>query len=278
MIDNKIVREIEEFVFSKPRSMQEIAIHIKKSWRTADRYIQEIEKEFGTLSVRTFREGTRGALKIVYWASVEKLHSSVFQEKLEKELQIFKKKEDFSPFDIYQHVQEKNKKATIEKTDSENKTNLSELKEYLEKSEKQILSFSGNLSWINLKDKNTKIFSVIENLVKKRISIKILSRVDLASIKNIEKILSLNFKYGKELIEIRHIEQPLRSFIIDKKIARIKEIKEPTGKIHELNKKVFIFYTLKDKEWIEWLSRIFWKQFSNSIDAKKRIEELKNLR
>ena len=278
MLDPETIRNIESFIYAKPRSVQEIAHYIGKNWRTADRYINEIENDFGTISTRVFRKGTRGALKIVYWASIEKVHSSVFQEKLEKEIQIFKKKKDFSPFDIYQHVSEKNKKSTIERVDSEDKTNLNELKGHLEKAEKQILSFSGNLSWINLKNKDVEIFSVIENLVKKGISIKILSRVDLASIKNIEKILSLNFKYGKELIEIRHIEQPLRSFVIDKKIARIKEIKEPTGKIHELNKKVFIFYTLKDKEWIEWLSRMFWKLFSNSIDAKKRIEELKKLR
>ena len=114
--------------------------------------------------------------------------------------------------------------------------------------------------------------------MKKNISIKILCRVDLSSMWTIEKILSLNFKYGKELIEIRHCEQPLRALIIDNKILRLKEIKEPTGKTHELNKRTFIFYTIKDKEWVEWLSRIFWNLFSQSINARKRIEELKKLK
>jgi hypothetical protein len=94
---------------------------------------------------------------------------------------------------------------------------------------------------------------------------------------NIEKILSLNFKYGKEIIEIRHREQPLRAIIIDKKMFRMKEINDPTGKANELNKKIFVFYNIKDKEWTEWISRIFWRIFSSSINAGKRLEEMKKL-
>ncbi len=278
MFESAIIKKIEDFVYLKPRSIQEIAEHIGKSWRTADRYVERITNEFGTLAKRTFREGTRGALKIVYWASIEKASSSVFQEKLAKEIETFKRKEDFSAFDIFQHVPNKNKKASVERAESEDKTNLREFMGYLEKTEKHILSFTGNLSWINLKDKDCDFFSVIDGLIKKGVSIKVLSRVDMASLENIEKLLSLNFKYAKEAIEIRHCEHPLRALIIDNKILRLKEIKEPTGKIHELNKKIFIFYTIKEKEWIEWLSKIFWRMFSNSIDARKRVEELKKLK
>ncbi|MCX6711464.1 MAG: hypothetical protein NT139_00290 [Candidatus Woesearchaeota archaeon] len=278
MLNPTITKKIEDFVYAKPRSIQEIASYINKSWRTADRYIQEIEKEYGTITTRVFREGTRGALKIVYWASIEKIKGSIFQEKLAKEIETFKKKEDFSAFDIYQHVSDKNKIASLDQTEQETKTNLDELKYYLEKTQKQLLVLSGNLSWTNLKNNKVNVFSIIENLVKKNISIKIICRVDLASMENIEQILSLNFKYGKELIEIRHSTQPLRALVIDNKLIRLKEIKEPTDKIHELSKRLFIFYTIKDKEWVEWLTRIFWKMFSNSIDARKRIEELKKLK
>ncbi len=278
MLDNQIIKKVNDFVYSKPRSINEVAQHIGKNWRTADRYLDFISKEFGTISVRTFREGTRGALKIAYWSSIEKLSNSMFQEKLLKDIETFKRKEDFSAFDIFQHVDDKNKKVTIEKQKSEDKIDLSEFQNYLEKTEKQILIFSGNLSWINSKSNKIDLFNTVEKLVKNKTPIKIISRVDMASLENIEKILSLNFKYGKELIEIRHHEQPLRAFIIDNKIVRIKEIKEPTGKINELNKRVFIYYTIKDKEWVEWLSRIFWKIFNNSIDSKKRIEELRKLK
>jgi len=275
MLDSKTIKQIEDFVYLKPRSIQEIAQHLNKNWRTVDRYIQEIKESFGTIGTRTFREGTRGALKIVYWASIEKLNSSIFQEKLAEEIKTFKKKEDFSAFDIYQHIPDKEKTVTIK--NSEKETNLKEIKETLEKTQNQLLSFSGNLSWINLKNDTINLFEVLENLVKKNIKIKILCRVDIASVSNIEKVLSLNFKYGKELIEIRHSEHPIRAFIIDNKMMRIKEIKEPTGKINELNAKKFIFYTIKNNDWIEWISKIFWNIFSNSIDSKKRTQELKKI-
>lgn len=277
MLDTSIIRKINDFVYKQPRSVQEIAQFIGKNWRTADRYVQEIEKESGTIATRTFREGTRGALKIVYWASVEKLHSSIFQEKLAKEIETFKKKEDFSAFDIYQHVADEDKKASMEQSEKEAKTKLNELKECLEQTKKQITAFSGNLSWTNLKNNKVNVFNIIEGLVKKGVSIKILCRVDLASRTNIEKMLSLNYRYGKELVEIRHVEQPLRAIVFDKKVLRLKEIKEPTGKVNELNKKTFIFYTIKDKEWVDWSSRIFWKLFSKSMNANRRIEELKKI-
>jgi len=278
MLDNAIVKKIEDFVYSNPRSVQEIAAHIGKNWRTADRYVDRIAKEFGTISIKIFRGGTRGALKIVFWSSVEKVSSSIFQEQIEKEIINGKSKEDFSAFDIFQHVPNNSKKAVLEKAEVEDKTNLKELADYLEKAEKQVLLFSGNLSWINLKSKDFDFLSILNKLVKKGVIIKVLSRVDLTSFENTQTLLSLNFKNAKEMIEIRHREQPIRGLIIDNKILRIKEIKEPTGKAHELNKRTFIFYTIRDKSWVEWLSRIFWKMFSCSIDARKRIEELKNLK
>jgi len=278
MLDREIIKKIEDFVYLQPRSVQEISLHINKSWRTADRYISEIEKEFGTLSTKTFRKGTRGALKVVYWSSIEKRENSVFQEELSNQILSARKKEDFSAFDIFQHVPDKDKIAKIETAESEDSTNLKELKNYLLQAKKQLLIFSGNLSFINFQDKEINIFEVLEELVKKNISIKIISRVDLAGKENIEKMLSLNFKHGSENIEIRHKEHPLRAVIIDNKIIRLKEIKEPTGRKYELNKKLFIFYTLKNKEWTEWLSKIFWKIFSCSINANKRLIEMNKLK
>ncbi len=274
MLDSETIKKIEDFVYQKPRSIQEVSEHLGKNWRTVDRYIEEIGKSFGTISVRVFREGTRGALKVVYWSSVEKISHTIFQEKLEEEILKARKKEDFSAFDIFQHVDSKKKKVTVEEREGDN---LSELKKRFLTAQKQIFIFSGNLSFINLKNKKIVILDVLEELVKKGVSIKVICRVNLDGVKNIEKLLSLNFKYGKEMIEIRHSEQPLRAIIYDEELATLKEVKEPTGKIHELNKKIFIYYGIKDKEWIKWLKRIFWKIFNNSISAKKRIEELNKL-
>ena len=58
----------------------------------------------------------------------------------------------------------------------------------------------------------------------------------------------------------------------------MKEIKRPTGREKELNKKIFIFYNIRDKDWIEWISKIFWKMFSGSIDANRRLEEMEFLK
>ena len=274
MLNSETIKKIEDFVYQKPRSIQEVSEHLGKNWRTVDRYIEEIGKSFGTISVRVFREGTRGALKVVYWSSVEKISHTIFQEKLEEEILKARKKEDFSAFDIFQHVDSKKKKVTVEEREGDN---LSELKKRFLTAQKQIFIFSGNLSFINLKNKKIVILDVLEELVKKGVSIKVICRVNLDGVKNIEKLLSLNFKYGKEMIEIRHSEQPLRAIIYDEELATLKEVKEPTGKIHEMNKKIFIYYGIKDKEWIKWLKRIFWKIFNNSISAKKRIEELNKL-
>jgi hypothetical protein len=277
MLDTKTIKSIEEFVAVKPRSLQEISLHIKKSWRTTDRYVDEIGKEFGTIDTRTFREGTRGALKIVYWASVEKAHSSVFQERLEHEIELYKRKEDFFAFDIYQHIADKNKRAVVITSESEDRVDIGEWIGHIQKTNRQLLIFSGNLSWINL-GKNNAAFAALEECVKKKVSVKMLVQVDLSSMKNIEKALSLNFKHNKEYVEIRHCEQPVRAFVFDDKLLRVKEVKEPSGKMNELSRRLFIYYEIKDKEWVDWITRVFWKLFSNSIDAKKRIEELQKLK
>jgi hypothetical protein len=279
MLSSEIIKKIEELVYSKPRSIQEISQHIKKNWRTADRYITEISKEFGTVETRTFRGGTRGALKIVYWSAVEKISKSVFQEQLEENIFKGKIKDDFAGFDIFQHVEDNKKDAWVKKgLDEVEAGRLIEFKKLLLKAKKQILFFSGNLSFINFKDDKVNIFETLDELVKKGVQIKIVCRVDFNAIDNIEKILSLNSKYGKELIEIRHREQPLRVSVIDKDIINIKEVKKPTGRKSEIRENFFIFYTIKDKEWIEWITKIFWKMFNSSLSARKRLDELNKIK
>jgi len=277
MLDSQMINRIESFVMSQPRSIHEIAHLLGKNWRTADRYVEEIEKSFGTLSVKVFRGGTRGALKVVYWAGNERISKSVFQERLEEEIFKSRKKDDFSSFNIFQHVPDKDKKVYLCSSETD-RAQLSELKDMLLSAEKQVLVFSGNLSFINSRNEALDLFTIFESLVKKKISVKIICRVDFAGKANVERLLSLNFKHGREFVEIRHEEHPLRAFIIDGKMLRMKEVKEPTGKINELNKKTYLFYTIKDKEWSEWLSRIFWKMFNRSIDANKRLSELNKMR
>lgn len=279
MLNSETIRKIEDFIYSKPRSIQEIAQHIGKNWRTADRYVEEIEKNFGTISTRVFREGTRGALKIVYWAAVEKVSNSAFQQQLEEQIMHGRTKYDFPGFDIFQHIPPNKKEAWIkEGKDESSAGRLVEFKKMLLEAKKQILFFSGNLSFINFNDGEVNVFQVLDELARKGISIKVISRIDIAGKENTERLLSLNFKYGKKVIEIHHREQPLRATVIDNKLFNLKEVKEPTGRDKELDKKIFIFYTIKDKEWVEWLSRIFWRMFSSSIDSNKRLEEMRKIK
>ncbi len=274
MLDAATVKKIIDFVFVRPRTIQEIAEHIDKNWRTADRYVQEIQEEQGTLSTRVFREGTRGALKVVYGVNAEKISNTVAQQILEDH--IFKSlwRDDFSPFDIFQYVPENNKQVWSRQGKGEDYLGtLDNLRDLLLQTEKQLLLFSGNLSFVFYKDKKIDIFSVFEELVKRGVSIKVVCRVDLTGLDNIKRLLSLNFKYGKELIEIHHKQQPLRCTVVDKKFFNIKEVFTPTSRNYELQKKTYVFYTINEKEWLDWITKIFWKMFSHSIDAGDRIEQ-----
>lgn len=272
MLTPEIIKKIGDFVFVKPRTIDEIAKHIKKNWRTANRYVERIIEQQGTLATRVFREGTRGALKVVYWANIEQIHSSAFQEQLLEKIKAGKEREDFDPFDIYQHIPARHKSAFLEEQEDEGKTAFNkDLPRLLGTTEKQLLIFSGNLSWANL----TSIYKILEELGKKNVSIKVLAKVDVTNIDNIKKFISLNNQAGKEFIEIRHMEQPLRAFIIDRKLARFKEIKNPEEK---KKKKMFIFYSIYDKEWIEWLQKVFWNLFTGAVPAEKRIKEIESIK
>jgi hypothetical protein len=277
MLDGQTMQKIEKFVSVEPRSINEISEYIQKNWRTVDRYLKEMEEEYGNIMTKTFRGGTRGALKVAYILNPERASSTKLQEELENEILRQKRKEEFSAFDIFQHVPEKNKVAIVEDEISEKGTNLKELIQILNSTKKELKLFSGNLSWINLKKGDIDLFNTLEELVKRGVRVKVLCRVDLSGIENIKKVLSLNYKYGNELIEIRHREHPIRAFVVDNSSIRLKEIREPTGKIKELDRKIFIFYTIKDKEWTEWLSKIFIKLFNTSVGAEKRLAELEKI-
>ncbi|MEM4703028.1 MAG: hypothetical protein QXP53_00895 [Candidatus Pacearchaeota archaeon] len=276
MLTPEIAKKINDFVYVKPRTIDEIANHIKKNWRTANRYVESIQKHQGNLAVRVFREGTRGALKIVYWANIENIHSTSLQERLFRKIEIGRTKEDFSPSEIYQYVN-KNKKRLSAHTYASyvSKKNFDDFCSFLRGAQKQISFFSGNLTWSNMAYHDKKILQIVEELAKKNVIIKILTRVELAGIDNIKNILSINSKIGKEMVEVRHCYQPLRATIVDNKSARFKEIlKKQDYAKGELKEDTYLLYEILDKEWVEWLQKIFWNLFNASISAEKRIEEL----
>lgn len=276
VINQALVKQIEEFVFSRPRTIQEIAQLIGKNWRTAERYVQRIASENGTITMHTFRGGTRGALKLVYWSNIERPHSSAVQERLFRQIQLGRTKFDFSPFDIYQFVSPEMKDAYLDEQEDDVKEIKQDLITPLRSAQEQVLIFSGNLSWANLVQNGTPILDVFEEIAEAGVSIKFLTGLDISAMKNYEKLAALNSRLGKEMIEIRHCAHPLRAFIVDDKLAQFKETRYPYEyEPGELNKKTYIFYRIHDPEWVRWMQKVFWNLFRTALPAQKRIENLK---
>lgn len=270
MLNTAIIKKINEFVYLQPRTIQEISLLLKINWRTADRYVDRISEEQGTIATKTFRGGTKGALKIAYWCNIEKIHSTTFQEKLYKKIEAGRVKTDFSPFDIFQYVDEKKRKATasygIPKSDP--------LTNFMNATKEEFLCFSGNLSWLN----SGTALEEVREMLRRNIQIKILTRIDVASISNIKKLLEAETRMGKKLIDVRHCEQPLRGFISDGKTARLTEKKDPAiYKPGELKKEVIIKYEIKDEEWVQWLQKVFYNLFRVSVDCEKRMKDMKQI-
>lgn len=277
VLTKEITGKINEFVYTKPRSINEIAKFINVNWRTANRYVEKISKEEGTISTKVFREGTPGALKVVFWSNIEKLHASEVQERLFKRIEFGNVREDFSPTEIFQFVDKNKKKLKIMNRKQYNSpSNFKDFVDRLKRAERQILFFSGNLTFSNMAWHDKKIRDILEELGRVKISSKILARVELAGIKNIQNVLSINKRIGFDAVEVRHCYQPLRTTIIDDKEVVFKEVLDPKNyPKSELKHKLYILYYIYDENWIEWLQKVFWRLFRGSIDAKKRMEELK---
>jgi hypothetical protein len=148
----------------------------------------------------------------------------------------------------------------------------------LRSAEKQILFFSGNMTFSRMSSHDQNIRKILEELGKKKIFSKILTRVEAPGIENIRDVLSINSRLGFNAIEIRHCYQPLRTTIVDNKIAIMKEILDPKDYAEgELKQKLVFIYTIYDEHWIEWLQKIFWDLFRRSIEAQKRLQEFKKI-
>jgi len=139
------------------------------------------------------------------------------------------------------------------------------------------LFFSGSLSWANLKQQNKELTKVFQEITERDVSLKFLANIDLTSLANAQKINAINTIIGKERIEIRHCEQPLRAFIVDDKVVKMKEIKsltEPSKK----GKNTYLFYEIYDEDWVLWMQKIFWNFFRIAIPLQKRMKDLKTIR
>ena len=270
------VKSIEDFVQARPRTIQEVSLLLGKNWRTAESYVERISLEHGTLAMHTFRGGTKGALKLVYWQNVERPHSSAVQERLFRQVQLGRSTADFSPMDIYQFVSPGLKEAYLEAQEDNAREVKQDLVTPLRSAREQVLIFSGNLSWANLVQEGISLVDVFEELAEAGVGIKFLTMLDISSLKNYEKIAAVNTRLGRDAIEIRHGIHPLRAFIVDNSLAQFKETKHPADyERGELQKKTYIFYRIRDPEWVGWCQKVFWNLFRTALPAEKRIENLR---
>lgn len=275
MLTDDITKSINEFVYKQPRTIKEISELLKCSWLTADRYVSHISEKYGTVKTRVFRGGTKGALKIVYCTNHEAMGQSSAQQILLEKIRQAKRKQDFNPFDIFNLVSPDKRDVRIIRTE---KPEEQELVKLLRETQKQLFIFSGNISFINQKENGIGLFGILLELAKKRVSIKILCRVDIASVKNIQNILGINKILGYNIVEIKHSEQPLRGFVVDDKMIRLRdEKKKQDYKEGELSCNTYILYDIYEREWTEWLEKVFWNIYSNSLPVETRLSDLEYL-
>ncbi|USN45549.1 MAG: hypothetical protein H6502_00220 [Candidatus Woesearchaeota archaeon] len=277
MLTREQTKDILEFVNKRPRTISEIAQAIARNWRTADSYIQKIADETGQLQTHTFRQGTRGALKIVYWVPSEQAESP-HRERLTTAILRGRTKDDFSPLDIFQYVDARHRKAFIEEEKDPTKTETIQLEHTLLSATRELFIFSGNLSWSNLSIGRRKTIDIFRELLKRQVMIKIIAGIDMLSIENIKIMLRLKEEFGSELIEIRHAWQPLRGMIVDDERVRFKEVVNPRFFYGEaVKKRSIIIYDIFDPQWVSWSKNLFWNIFRSSITADKRIDDINSI-
>jgi hypothetical protein len=277
MLDDKTRDSIVSFVKKEPRTIQEVAQHIGKTWVTAEAYVQQVKQKTGLVEVKAFRKGTQGALKLVYYNYAQTASSDDVREHLYSQIRAARFKHHFDFMEVFQFIQESKKKSFIEEYDDESISKIQEIIPLLRQAEQSVFIFSGNLSIVQVKEKKTAVIDVLEELLARKVHIKILCRVNVGSMQNIKKLSVLLQKYP-EFIEIRHAYQPLRGFIIDNKIARFKDEEHPAAyKKDELVKDTRIFYDIFDADWIEWLQKVFWNIYRSSIDYNSRWKEIGRL-
>jgi len=268
------IQKILSFVKQEPRTIQEVSKHIGRSWVTADSYVKQVSERTGLVHVKTFRKGTQGALKLVHYNYAENMHTDDVRSSLLHQIKSGRFKNHFDFMEIYQHVPADKKKSVKETIDMKSPLRLTP---FLEEATRQLFCFSGNLSFINAKEHDRTILEVLEDLLKRNVRIKIICRVNIASIDNITKLAHVALKYPN-LLELRHSYQPLRGFIIDDTVARFKdEFNMQDYKEGELSTNTRILYHIYDENWIMWLQKVFWHLFRSSLDYPARVKELQNI-
>lgn len=268
---------IVAFVRQEPRTMLDVAHLLGKSWLTADSYVRQVKERTGLVSVKVFRQGSPGALKLVYYNHAESLAGDDVRQELYQQIKVGRRKQDFDFFEVFQFVPEQGKKAFAEEYTDEDSASKLPLAQFLSRAEHTLSCFSGNMSFLPRKEGKKSIADVFAELLERKVRIRVLCRLNVATLANISRISHLLKKYP-ELIEIRHCYQPLRGYIVDDRVARFKsEETLQQYRAGELRKNTRVFYEITDQEWVGWLQKVFWNLYRISIDYKAREEQLSRI-
>jgi hypothetical protein len=259
--------DIIRFVREEPRAVQEVADHVDVAWVTAERYVKKIAEDTGVLSLKVFREGTRGALKLVHYNAVDAPVGSHQWEAVFESITAARWKEDFDPMDI-RSVAETGR--VVEET---RRGQTERLKDLIRSTSSQILVFSGNFSFATVKDTHGEINQVLTNRLDDGVVLKGLARANLASVENFSDDL-----FHHDNIEVRHSYQPLRGVIVDEQTVFLRSLERAERyKEDELQDTVHLSYVFTDEEVVDWLKKVFWNMYRASPNIDDRLSIYRSL-
>jgi len=108
-LTDKDTKAIVAAAKKEPHTIQALSKIIKRAWVTTDSYVQQIKKQTGLINIKTFRKGTQGALKIVYYNYTASMQTDDIKEDLLQQIKSGRYKIDFDFMEIFQFVPEKKK-------------------------------------------------------------------------------------------------------------------------------------------------------------------------
>ncbi len=265
MLTQDKANAIRGLLAERPRSIKEISLSLGMTWKTANKYIEELCGQDNSIGVHVFKDGMRGGLKIAFLNSTRQDYEQLLSF-MRKRILGAREKSEFSPFELYQHVDGSMKKAFWEGGEAAFLGHGTEdIDNLLQKSEKEYLSFSGDFSWVMSREKGKAVFNTIGKLAEKGVGIHMLGRIDVKSLASVERLMRMN----EGVIDVRHVDQPLRGAIVDDTVVRL--VETPAS----LDKK--IYYEITEPKWVRFVKSVFWEFHKVSVPADKRIDEIRKL-
>ena len=266
MISQEKINDILKIVSKEPRTIQELSKELGISWITAEKYIEELKKNTGLIDVKHIKVGYN-TIKLIY--STNKISSNEIEDNLFSKIKATNSKIGFNFLEIFQYVPKDRAKGYTLKDCDDLDPKL--VFEYLDKSN-FVYFFSGNLSFLKMKYKSQTLIDKLELKLKNGLKIKIIARIDIDTLKNINLLIPLIHKYPSS-IELKHQLQPLRGIIFDCGHAIFKDQKEGKNyKLHELEKDVTLIYDIYDDTWINFFMNLFWYNYKTAINYDQKLD------